>query len=762
MDKRTIFPNYNEYPYGGTGLEFATPAQGFRLVNVPFGPPDPDPSGYGGSRSFMPSTTLSLRERVLEPSSGRSLEGLSCFPLQGSDSSDPVLKYISQMLLEENMENKPHMFFDPLALKATEKSLYDTIGERYPSALNTPQLYINHESPSSDSSGNSSVCGANGIPSTSSSSPGTGSTDFHDPKWAADHEAIEPADLLQSYVPGSGQPQMDLLANVQLLKNCLVGFSDITDGIMGSSATEMVQNMLNNRESMLQFKRGIHEASKFLPTSNQLVPNEVSTKVVAEENFELEIYSNGSRGRKNHWGEDSDLEEWRSNKQSAISTDETDLSEMFDKVLLWPGIKGTLCNQREPEQNGEKNILQPDEQPTGRNVPKARGRKKGKKKETVDLRALLILCSHSISANDFRTANELLKQIRQHTCPSGDGSQRVAHYFADCLEARLVGNGTKVENVLSLIAVRRTSPAVLLKAYKTHLNACPFKKLNIFFANKMILDAAEKATTLHIVDFGVLYGFQWPVLIQLLSMRSGGPPKLRITGIELPQSGFRPTERIEETGRRLAKYCERFNVPFDYNPIVAKDWENIPIEELRIRSNEVLAVNCSYRFKNLFDETAEGNCPRDAVLKLIRKMHPAVFVHCITNGSYNAPFFVTRFREALFHFSSLFDIFESTLPRGNEERVMFEREFCAREAMNVLACEGLDRVERPETYKQWQTRTVRAGFQLLPLNQKLIEQFKDMLKGGYHKDFIIDEDGQWMLQGWKGRIIYASSCWVPA
>uniref|UniRef100_A0A6N2MIC2 Uncharacterized protein n=1 Tax=Salix viminalis TaxID=40686 RepID=A0A6N2MIC2_SALVM len=262
----------------------------------------------------------------------------------------------------------------------------------------------------------------------------------------------------------------------------------------------------------------------------------------------------------------------------------------------------------------------------------------------------------------------------------------------------------------------------------------------------MILQAAEKATTLHIVDFGVLYGFQWPILIQQLSLLPNGPPKLRLTGIELPQQGSRPAERIEETGRRLAKYCERFKVPFEYNPIAAQNWERIPIEDLKINRDEVLAVHCQCRLKNLFDETVEVDCPKNAILKLIREMNPDIFVHTIMNGSYNAPFFLTRFREALFHFSSLFDMFDSTLPREDQARIMFEGEFYGRDAMNVVACEGQERVERPETYKQWQVRTARQGFKTLPLDQKLMTKFRGKLKNHYHKDFVIDEDNDWMLQ----------------
>ncbi|GFY92266.1 GRAS family transcription factor [Actinidia rufa] len=175
-----------------------------------------------------------------------------------------------------------------------------------------------------------------------------------------------------------------------------------------------------------------------------------------------------------------------------------------------------------------------------------------------------------------------------------------------------------------------------------------------------------------------------------------------------------------------------------------------------------LAVSCLFRFENLLDETVVDNNPRDAVLKLIRKTNPDIFIHSVINGSYSAPFFVTRFREALFHYSSLFDMFEANVPREHPQRTIFEKEFYGREVMNVIACEGLERVERPETYKQWQVRNTKAGFRILPLDIEILEKLKSKVKKAYHKDFVINEASQWMLQGWKGRVFCASSCWVPA
>jgi hypothetical protein len=275
------------------------------------------------------------------------------------------------------------------------------------------------------------------------------------------------------------------------------------------------------------------------------------------------------------------------------------------------------------------------------------------------------------------------------------------------------------------------------------------------------MELAKTATTLHIIHFGITFGFQWPYLIQRLSTRPGGPPKLRITGIEFPQAGFRLASRVKETGSRLANYCERFNVPFHYNGIAQK-WETICLEDLRIEKDEVIVVNCLYQSMFLLDDSTTDLSPRDAVLNLIKRIGPDIFIHGIFNGSFNSPFFISRFREALFHFSSLFDMVEANLTRESQERMVFERDIMGNAFLNVIACEGVGRIVRPETYKQWQIRTVRAGFRQLPLKQEITKEVKAKVKLCYHKGFFVKEDSEWMLTGWKGRVMYAFSCWKPA
>ncbi|KAF8757341.1 hypothetical protein HU200_010856 [Digitaria exilis] len=457
------------------------------------------------------------------------------------------------------------------------------------------------------------------------------------------------------------------------------------------------------------------------------------------------------KGRKNPHDDGLETEE-RKSKQSALCEEET-VREMFDNVLL--------CF----DANCEFHSPMPAEAQINGGYVKGSGNRRGRRKgrsgtgpgeEAVDLTTLLIHCAQAAAIDDHRSANELLKQIRKHSSATGDAGQRLAHYFANGLEARLAGTGSSIYRSL---AAKRTSTADILRAFSLYIKACSFQRVSHYFANMTILNASKSVTRLHIIDYGMRYGFQWPVLMQQLSKRRSGPPSLRITGIDFPLPGFRPAELIEATGRRLHEYARMFNVPFEYQAIAAK-WDTIQVEDLKIKSDEFVVVNCLYRMRNMMDETVTDDSPRTRVLNTIRKLNPHVFVHGIVNGTHNAPFFVTRFKEAMFFFSSIFDMLEANASRMDEHRLLIEREFFGREALNVLACEGTERIERPETYKQWQLRNLRAGFRQLPLNEEIMKRARYKVSKSYHRDFLVDEDNKWMLQGWKGRVIFALSAWT--
>ncbi|KOM44301.1 hypothetical protein LR48_Vigan05g190600 [Vigna angularis] len=559
------------------------------------------------------------------------------------DESDvsAVLGYIKQMLMEEDTEEKYSMFHDSLALQHTERSFYQVITHQKSSSPSSTHHHHVQSNPSYRvESPEQNVSGCSSDNSTGS----YGSTSISsDSQWSVDYNTPP---LPNTFTfPDNFAFHSNSTSTTQSSTNTGFGFLDNT--LLDSAFQEQLRRRNRDREE--------YEA------------------------------------------------DGRIRKTSATYVDESELSELLDKVVL-----GTGLGKRVPSDTA---LYQKDETFLANMFG---GKVRKSNEEVVDLRALLMLCAQAVASDSPSFAKQLLKQIKQHSSPIGDDTQRLAHYFGNALGACLDGTGF------------------------------------------------QNAETVHIIDFGIRYGFKWPSLISILSKRPGGPPKLRITGIDQPQPGFRPEERVLETGRRLEHYCKRFNVPFEFNAI-ARKWDTIRFEDLKIEKNEFVAVNCMFELEHLLDESVVLDNPRDAVLRLIKKANPGIFVHSIVNGSHDVPFFVSRFREALFHYSALFNMLETNIDREDPTRLMFEKDLFGREIMNIVACEGCERVERPQTYKQWQLQNMRIGFRLLPLDQRVIDRLKKRLRQDAHDtNFMLEVDGGWVLQGWKGRILHASSCWVPA
>ncbi|OEL29014.1 Scarecrow-like protein 9 [Dichanthelium oligosanthes] len=613
--------------------------------------------------------------------------------------SNMTLNYINRLLMEEDSDEKDSIYQRHDALQATEKPFYDILGQAYPSSPKETMINI-------------------------------------------DNQVDCPQDSCNNYTE----------------RACSGSF---VSAILGPQVMHLVANDWASECDHLssQFERGAEEANKLVPSIEKLVVD-LDSNGLSDSNQMIGA-AIGQKSKhvskiRSHPHVDLELLQARNSKHLAILASETIRDEMFDSVLLcdWQ-LQCDAAQLREMKAKEASNCSQ-NVQSKGNGQGQVRSRCK-KKEEGIDLRAVLIQCARAIAENNLPFASELLKKIRHHASPYGDGSQRLALYFANGLEARLAGTGSQIYQKLM---EKRTRATDMLKAYRLFIAACPFARVAYYFSNQTIADVLEGRPKVHIIDFGITLGFQWPSLIQRFAMREGGPPKLRITGIDVPQSGFHPCALIESTGKRLAEYAEMFNVPFQYQGIASR-WENICINNLNIDNDEVLIINCMYRMKYLGDETEDIDCPRDRVLRIMKRINPEVLILGIVNGLYSSPFFLPRFREVLFHYSSLFDMLNTTVLQNHEERIQIERDLLGAGALNVVACEGAERVERPETYKQWQVRSLKAGFKQLPVNQTILKRSIDEKNKHYHDEFVINEDSGWLLQGWKGRIMHAVSSWKP-
>ncbi|PVH34648.1 hypothetical protein PAHAL_8G266900 [Panicum hallii] len=526
------------------------------------------------------------------------------------------------------------------------------------------------------------------------------------------------------------QPFAEILSNAVQTCPCKISQPLHAATVEANSSLLAAEGNCVDVVSMAFFK-GMVEANKFLP-----------------------IPKDSDCSRKKRLDRDDDEVEadevaGRSSKQLAAapqpeSEEEAAAREMLDRLMLH-GYDPSLLADMLPD-HPPYHVMPPPPPRRGRHAV------------AVDLHTLLIRCAEAVATNDRRGAADLLERIKRHSPPTGDGTHRLAHCFAEGLEARLAGTGSKIYR--SLMA-KRASVVVAVKAYQLYMASCCFLPVKHLFSNKTIYKAVAGRKKLHIVHYGLGRGLQWPDLLRWLARREGGPPEVRLTGIDNPQPGFRPSQHIEETGRRLSNCARAFGVPFKFHGI-AKKSEAVHVEDLDIDPHEVLLVNSILHFQTLMDESVvvERPNPRDMVLSTIRKMRPSVFIHTVNNGSHSSAFFMTRFREALQSYAALFDMMDSIAPRDNDRRLLLERDMFAGCVTNIIACEGMDRVERPQSYKQWQARSQRAGLRQLPLDPEIVQMLKDKVKKEYHRSFLISEDQRWLLQGWKGRVLYALSTWT--
>ncbi|KAJ0962372.1 hypothetical protein J5N97_030200 [Dioscorea zingiberensis] len=278
--------------------------------------------------------------------------------------SDIALTYISRMLMEEDIDEKVNMYQQQAALRAAEKPFYDILGEKYPYPLSPdqPPLYPNHSLESPDDSisihSHHYANTKNGIIDGNSN----GITDHRYPYDSVYNPQIQfhPASVdslttttrtTTTRTPSFSSSSVSLDYSAQSSFSSSTSASNTVEVVEETQVSRVsgVPNLFFDSQPAWHFRRGVEEAKKFLPSDDKLVvdleANCVSLhpapkkkgsnrwhEVKAEE--EEDYISFGSRGRKNPNSEDLALQEGRSNKQSAVYSEEALRSDMFDLVLL--------------------------------------------------------------------------------------------------------------------------------------------------------------------------------------------------------------------------------------------------------------------------------------------------------------------------------------------------------------------------------------------------------------------------------------------
>ncbi|XP_077247591.1 GRAS family protein RAM1-like [Tasmannia lanceolata] len=364
---------------------------------------------------------------------------------------------------------------------------------------------------------------------------------------------------------------------------------------------------------------------------------------------------------------------------------------------------------------------------------------------------LLLLAATSIDENEVSSAAENLSELYKNVSLNGDSIQRVAAYFTDGLAAGLLTQKSPFYNMI----MKDPTPNEEFMAFTELYRASPYYQFAHFTANQAIIEAFEKEEkqnnrTLHVIDFDVSYGFQWPSLIQSLSDKAMNNNRihLRITGFG------RSMEELIETETRLvnfAKGCSNLDFEFEGMLRGSKD------VSLRIKKNETVAVNLVF-----FLHTLGSSSQISDELKSVYLLNPSIVVLVEQEGSRRPKSFLSRFMESLHYFAAMFDSLDDCFPIESAERMSIEKNHLGKEIKCMINCDkDEENHQRYESMEAWKGRMERIGFRGFKLSSQSVSQAKLLLKirsvGGFNV-FERDE-GRALSLGWQDRFLITASAW---
>ncbi|KAG0560769.1 hypothetical protein M758_9G011500 [Ceratodon purpureus] len=366
-----------------------------------------------------------------------------------------------------------------------------------------------------------------------------------------------------------------------------------------------------------------------------------------------------------------------------------------------------------------------------------------------ELVTLLIACAEAVSTQSLSLVNHLLQKLGELASPDGTAMQRVAAYFTEGLACRVAHLWPHIYQSLPIDS--SLNEEELQTAFHLLNHVVPYTKFAHFTANDIILQAFDGADRVHVIDFDVKQGLQWPALFQSLAVRECGPPThIRITGIGECK------EDLLETGDRLAEFAEEFNIPFAFHVVIDR-LEDVRLWMLHVKENEVVAVNCISQLHRLLYDS--GDAIKD-FLNLIGSTKPKVVAIVEQEGSHNSSQFEGRFLESLQYYSAIFDSLDASLGAESSARVQVEQLF-AREIRNILSCEGPERVERHEAINKWRSLLSQSGFVSVPLEDSAQTQAQILLRMFDSDGYTLTEDNGALTLGWMEQPLLTVSAWKP-
>ncbi|CAN6452051.1 unnamed protein product [Victoria cruziana] len=407
---------------------------------------------------------------------------------------------------------------------------------------------------------------------------------------------------------------------------------------------------------------------------------------------------------------------------------------------------------------------------------------KGRISDANCIEKLLLHCGAALEKEDSTLAQQIMWVLNNIASSNGDPNQRLTSWFLRALITRASRVCPVAMNLqrsshggTHLRTLGRPMSVTELAGY---VDLLPWHRFGFSVSNGAISRAIQGHPRVHILDFSITHCMQWPTLIDELSRKPGTAPFVRLSVPSVrPKVAPWLNVSCEQVGQRLANFAKSRDVPFEFR--VIDIGENItevgcePYHELiiniisaytlGIRDDEILVVNCQNFLHYLPDGvgdrlSTENQSPRDRFLEVIRGLNPKIVTVVDEDSNLGSVTLSSRISTCFNYLWILFDALETLLPRDSTQRMEYEADIgCKIE--NIIAFEGLQRVERLESSGKLVERMRRAHFHGVPFGEETLSEVKCLL-GEHASGWGMKKEEEGLVLTWKGHNAVFASAWA--